>query len=365
MLKLKTRFEKLKKHNLPNTKDEAKKYKHNYIIKLNYNENKFGATPKLNGAIEINSPNIYPEFRDHKLIEELSKRFSLSKDHFYISNGSDAILDSIPTLFASASNGHNVIVPELTFGRIETTCLVNDIDIKKVNLTNGKIDLDKFYRAIDNKTRIIYIVNPNMPTGTFNKKDELIKFIDKVPSNILIIIDGAYSEYALGIDKSIALDKELISEYDNVLITHTFSKLYGIASFRVGYAIAKPYIVDLFDRALQALPVNKYSLQAATIVMQDKKFYDNIIKKTNDEIKFLYKEYDELGLEYLKTNGNFIYVKTENLKLSNKEIRQFVLEDTGVMIRSVRDNALRITVGTHDENVKLIDSLRKLFNKNA
>ena len=361
MIKLKQRFEKLKKQNLPNTKDEAKKYNHDFIVKLNYNENKFGASSKLDGAFNIKSPNIYPEFRDHNLVDTLAREFQLSKEYFYVSNGSDAILDAIPTLFASARNGHNVIIPELTFGRIETTCLVNDIDVKKVDLIEGKIDLDKTLEAIDEKTKIIYIVNPNMPTGTLNTKEELIKFMNKVPSDILVIVDGAYSEYSFGIDESIEIDRELINKYDNILITHTFSKLYGIASFRVGYAIAKPYIIDLFYKALQALPVNKYSLQAANIVLNDKPFYNNIIKQTQEEINYLYGEYDKLGLKYLKTNGNFIYVKTDDLKVTNAEIRQFVLEDSGVMIRCVRNQALRITVGNHEENVKLIKSLRKFF----
>ncbi len=363
MIKFKTRFQKVNKLNLLYINEVAKKYNHDFIVKLNFNENKFGTTPKLN-ILKIKSPNIYPEFRNYKLIETLANKFKLSKDHFYISNGSDAILDALPTLFASAKAKHNVVIPELTFGRIETACVVNDINVKKVDLVNGNINLDKMFEAIDTKTSIVYIVNPCMPTGTLNTKEQLIKFMDKVPTNILVVIDEAYSEYAFGIENSIKMDLELINKYDNLLITHTFSKLYGIASFRIGYAISKPYIIDLFVRALPAFPVNKYSLQAANIVLHEDIFYNDIIKQTHKEIQYLYKEYDRLGLQYFKTNGNFIFIKTGNLKFSNETIQQFVLQDSGIMIKCVRMFALRITVGNHKENVKLINSLRKFFNKN-
>ncbi|CAM9111812.1 histidinol-phosphate transaminase [Mycoplasma marinum] len=363
MIKIKPRFKELKEQNLPNSKDMAKKYKHKEIIKLNYNESKFGFTPNLNGAIEIKSPNIYPEFRDHPLIDKLSENFDLSKEHFYVSNGSDAILEAIPTLFASARKEHNVLVPELTFGRIQTTCLVNDVETKKIKLVDGKISLKETLKAIDENTRIIYIVNPNMPTGTYNNENEMIEFLEKVPNNILVVVDGAYSEFVEGIDKSIEIDKKLIERFDNVLITHTFSKMYGLASFRIGYAIARPYIIEIFDKALQALPINKYSLQAATIALNDKQFYMNVIEQVWAEKEFLYSEYDRLGLKYLKTTGNFIFIDTKDKEFTNKEIREFILTDSGVMIRCVRDFGLRITIGTHKENLMLINSMEKFLNE--
>ena len=359
MIKLKERFSKLKIANLPNAKETAKKYGHNELIKLYYNENKFGASPKIKEAIKIKSPNIYPEYKDQLLTSSLSKFFKLNDDYFYISNGSDAILDAIPTLFASKTNGQNIILPSLTFGRIETTAIVNDIKVKKVDLNEGKIDLEKTLEAIDKNTSIIYIVNPNMPTGKINSHDEMIKFLSKVPNHILVVIDEAYSEYAFGIEKTYKQNKEIIEKFDNVIITHTFSKLYGLASFRIGYMISRPYITELFKKAYQYLPVNKYSIQAANVALSDKKYYDNVILKTNEEKEKYYKLFDELNLKYYKSYGNFVFVFMDK----NKDFENYLVSKYSVLIRSIQDFALRITIGTPQENELVFKALKEFYDK--
>ncbi|CAM9115579.1 pyridoxal phosphate-dependent aminotransferase [Mycoplasma todarodis] len=362
MIKFKPRFEKLVEANLPNSKELAKQYGFDYIVKLNYNENKFGATPKIKGSLKINSSNIYPEFKTPILNDKLAEVFDMKKDNFYVSNGSDSILDLIPTLFASATLGQNIIIPELTYGRIALTATINNVNLIKVPMKNYEIDLEGMLNSINEDTAIIYLVNPNMPTGTVIGKKELKEFIKKVPSHILIVIDNAYSEYAFGIKEAFALDKSIVEEFDNVIITHTLSKLFGLASFRIGYLVSNPRIVDLFRRAAQYLPVNKYSLQVSRIAMDDLPYYDDVISKTNVEKNYLMSEFDALGVKYIESNGNFIFIETINEEYKNAELREYILKTEGVVIRNVRKIGLRLTVGTHEENLKVIRAMKRFIN---
>ncbi|NQZ66157.1 MAG: aminotransferase class I/II-fold pyridoxal phosphate-dependent enzyme [Mycoplasmatales bacterium] len=357
MISLKRRFSNLKEANLPNSKETAKKYGHKEIIKLFYNENKYLPSPKVRESIKINSPNIYPEYKEPMLIEKLSDVFQIDSSYFYFSNGSDAILDCIPTLFASKTNKNNIVLPELTFGRIETTALVNDIEVKKVQLDDGLINLDKMLEAIDSKTSIIYVVNPNMPTGKLNSHENIINFLENVPNNILVVIDEAYGEYAFGIKENYENNKEIIDKFDNVIITHTFSKLYALASFRVGYMISRPYIVNLFRKAYQYLPINKYSLQAALAAFSDKNYYDQIVKKNNEEKEKYYATFEELKIKYYKSFGNFVYLFVDD----NKSFEEFLVSKYGVLIRSIRNNAIRITIGTPEENDIVIKALKEYY----
>ncbi|TCG11829.1 pyridoxal phosphate-dependent aminotransferase [Mycoplasma todarodis] len=362
MIKFKPRFEKLVEANLPNAKELAKQYGFDYIIKLNYNENKFGATPKIKGSLKINSSNIYPEYKTPILNGKLADIFKMKEDNFYVSNGSDSILDLIPTLFASATMKQNIIVPELTYGRIALTATINDVDLIKIPMKNYEIDLGATLDAINENTAIVYLVNPNMPTGTVIEEEALKEFIRKVPSDVLVVIDNAYSEYAFGIEKAFTLDKEIVEEFDNVIITHTLSKLFGLASFRIGYLVSNPRIVDLFRRAAQYLPVNKYSLQVARVAMDDLPYYDDVIEKTRVEKDYLMKEFDEMELTYIKSHGNFIFIETINEKFTNSELREHILKTEGVVIRNVRKIGLRLTVGTHEENVKVIRAMKGFVN---
>ncbi len=357
MIKLKNRFSNLKEANLPNSRNVAKKYGHKQLIKLYYNENKYKPSPKVNSSIQIKSPNIYPEYKEPNLTKKLSEIFGLSSEHIYFSNGSDAILDCIPTLFASKSSNNNIVIPELTFGRIETTALVNDINVKKVELDDGIINLDKMLEAIDEKTSIVYVVNPNMPTGTLNSHKKIQEFLRKVSSEVLVVIDEAYGEFAFGIRQNYINNKEIIEEFDNVIITHTLSKLYALASFRVGYMISRPYIVDLFRKAYQYLPVNKYSLQASVAAMSDKEYYDDIVIKNNIEKNRYYSVFDDLDISYYKSYGNFVYVYVDD----NKSFEEFLVSKYGVLIRSVRDNAIRITMGTPKENDLVLKALKEYY----
>lgn len=362
---------KIKPANLPNTKElltkeMIKKTGRDYIIKMNYNENKYGCTSKVRDNINILSPHIYPEYLDSDIFKTIKKISNISKENIYFSNGSDSILDHIPKTFGFLKKNPNVVIPSLTYGRIETTCSIFDLEIRKSELKNWKIDLDSIYKLIDKNTTIVYIVNPNMPTGTYNYFSDIVKFIKKVNKNfkdVTIVIDEAYIEYAVGISESYKNDEYLISNFDNVIITRTFSKLFGLASFRIGYCFASKENIEIFRRTAQYFPVSKYSYQAAHAALNDINFYNNIINKTNKEKDFLYKEFNKLNLNYIKSYGNFIFINLSNKNFKNSELEEFLLQNYGLLIRSVQDFALRITIGTRDENKILIKGMKEFLKR--
>lgn len=358
MIKFKKRFENLQFANLSNSKELAEKYGHDFIIKLNYNENKFGASPKVKEAIKIQSPNIYPEYKSPLASAKLAELYGLTPDHFYISNGSDAILDYIPTLFASKTEGNNVVVPELTYGRISQTAKINDIEVKLVELVNDKIDLNKTLDAIDDKTAIVYIVNPNMPHGTYNSQEAIKEFIRKVPDHVLVVIDQAYAEYSQGVKQSFKDAKELVEEFDNLIITRTMSKMFGLASFRVGYAVGRPYLMDLFKKTAQCLPINKYSLQAQIAALSDLEYYEDVREKTRVQRERLFNAFDEMNIDYVPSTTNYILIKIKN----PSDVREYILVHQGIMIRQVRDWGMRLTVGTPDEVDKVIEGFKGYIN---
>ncbi len=365
----KQKYLNLRDPNLPNTKkiitDEIiNKTGRNYIIKMNYNENKFGCSPKVREHIALLSPHIYPEYIDYDMIESFEKLTGFNNDEVYFANGSDAILDNIPKIFGPLKEHANVIIPGLTYARIENTCTIFDFEIKKVPLVNWKIDLNKMLEAIDDKTTIIYVVNPNMPTGTFNSHKDIIEFLNKVPKDVLVVIDEAYVEFAVGLEESYKNDRDILKHFDNVIITRTFSKMFGLASFRIGYCLSSKENITIFKKTGQYFPVSKYSFQAANAAMNDVTYYHNVLNETTKAKEYFYKQLDEMKIPYVKSFGNFIFLDLTNEKrFSNKDMENYLLSEYGVLIRCVQNFGIRITIGTEFENELLLKGIKEFYNK--
>ena len=352
--------------NLPNidelmNDDIKRKTGRDYIIKLNYNENKFGATPNIKKNIEIISPNFYPEYLDKDLYNALNKISNFDMKNIYFSNGSDAILDCIPKIFGYTKECPNVIIPSLTYARIENTCILEGILIKKNDLLDWRINLDSIIKSIDKYTTIIYLVNPNMPTGTFYNHKEIISFLKKIPNDILVVIDEAYIEFAIGIKESYVNDMDIINEFSNVIITRTFSKIFGLAGFRIGYCFGSEENIKILKKSLPYFPISKYSIKAAIIALNDITYYQDVLEKVNVEKEWLYKQLDLLKLNYIKSFGNFITIDLSKSNINNKEIYSFLLNECGVLIRIIKEFGIRITIGTRFENTILIEGIKKFL----
>ena len=349
--------------NLENTKELARLYKHKYIIKMNYNENKFGPSPLVKKNIKLLSPHIYPEYKDDQILNLFKKEFNIDYENILFSNGSDSILDHLPKIFGYHNEKSNAIIPNLTYGRIEVTCKILDLSVKKIELNNKwEIDLEETLKSIDKDTTMIYVVNPNMPTGHFISFKKIEEFLNKVPKHITIVLDHAYIEYAMDVDvkKIFKQELSLIKKFKNLIITKTFSKLFGLASFRIGYCLSDKDNITLIRKTLNYLPISKYSYQAAFWALQDIEFYKEKFNILQDQKKYLYNEFDKLNIKYLKTSTNFIFIY--DLSFNIDKLYNYLLKNQGILIRKIKDNlGIRITIGTSMENKKLIKGIKEFL----
>jgi len=225
-----------------------------------------------------------------------------------------------------------------------------------VPLKNGfYYDLKAIRRAVTDKTRVIFLSNPNNPTGTMFSQEEFDEFMENIDDEIIIALDEAYFEY---VQTSKRLDLRKYINSKNIIVIRTFSKIYGLAGLRIGYGIAKPQMIEYLNKVRAPFNVNSLAQTAAIASLNDDEHVFNSIKLNNDGIRYLYSEFDSLGLEYVKTYTNFILV---NVGRPGQELYENMLKD-GVIIRSMKNYGLndfvRITVGTKDENERFISSLK-------
>ncbi len=363
MIKIKDSILSLSVHNIPSMKELEKKYKKN-IIKMNYNENLYGCSPSVDQWIKTKKNIkgfIYPDIKPKKLLDAIAKLWDVKEDNILIANGSDAIIDLIPRVFLD--HNEESIITELTYGRQIRTCKITGNNVIEIpQLSNYNYDIDKFLASINDKTKLIYITNPNMPTGTYINRDKLLDFISKIPSHILIVIDEAYSEFPNA--KDFPYDtSQWIKKFDNLIILHTFSKFYGLSGFRIGYALGQPYLIQAMHKTYQPFSANKYAIYAATAALADPEWYQVIKKQVIIEKDRLYKVFDQLNIKYIKSQANYIFVITENQKWTNDQLREYLLVNQNICIRNVRKIGLRITVGTTAQNTILITGITNFVNQ--
>ena len=326
------------------------------IVKLASNENPLGPSPLALKAIKacLKNLNRYPDGSGFYLKQELVKIFNLKFENFILGNGSNELIDIAARTFCEKDE--NIVSPFPSFVAYYLAAEQLGIKLKISRLKDYSLDLDDIYELIDDKTKIVFISNPNNPTGTFFSNDKIINFIKKVKDGVLVVIDEAYIEY---IGKSLVEDIN-IADFPNVLIIRTFSKVYGLAGLRVGYGIGHKDLISLMDRVREPFNVNSLSLSAAAAALKDKEYLEKVIAANETEKNYLYGEFKKIGIEFIETGANFILVKLKGQKAA--EISEKLL-DSGVIIRPMDrfgyGDMVRITVGTHKENVKLIKALQR------
>ena len=334
------------------------------IIKLASNENPAGPSPKAVKAIKAHLKNLhrYPDGSGFYLKSELVKFFGkrqakklnvLNSGNFILGNGSNELIDIAARTFCEKDE--NIVSPFPSFVAYYLAAEQLGLELKISRLKDYSLDLDDIFSRIDDKTKIVFISNPNNPTGTFFPNAEIINFIKRAGDGVLIIVDEAYIEYS---GRSLAEDLSL-SDFPNVLILRTFSKVYGLAGLRIGYGIGHPDLISLMDRVREPFNVNSLSLAGAVAALKDKEYLKNVIKTNEAEKKYLYSSFKKIAVKFVETGANFILVRLEGKKASAVSEK---LLDSGVIVRPMDrfgyDDMIRITIGTHDENVKLIKALR-------
>ncbi|MCF6299812.1 MAG: histidinol-phosphate transaminase [Proteobacteria bacterium] len=329
------------------------------IIKLASNENPLGSSPLAMQAIqsELAELALYPDGNGFELKKALSDKHHIEMNRITLGNGSNDVLVMLAEAFLSPCS--NAIYSQYSFAvypiAVQAIGAVhNMVDAKSWSSDSPlACDLDAMIAAIDENTRIIFIANPNNPTGSFLTADELHGFIKRVPAPIIVVLDEAYLEYSSR-DQRVDGSKWL-DEFENLVVTRTFSKAYGLAGFRVGYCLSNSDIANVVNRIRQPFNVNSLALKAAEAALNDTEFLNKSMQLNRAGLEGLCKVCDRLGLRYVPSRGNFLLVDFEKDAMP---IYQAMLE-RGIITRPVANyglpNCLRITIGDAGQMKRLGD----------
>ena len=344
------------------------------IVKLASNENPIGPSKKAIAAMEQEARELtrYPDGNGFDLKQTLCQKLStdaapIIPANVTLGNGSSDILDFIVTCFVS--KGDEVVFSQHAFAIYGLVTTIQGGECKVVPAKNFGHDLDAMAAAITDKTRLVFVTNPNNPTGTWLTQTEVAAFMAKVPSDVIVVLDEAYFEYVNEADYCDGLT--LLPKYPNLVITRTFSKAYGLASLRVGYGISSPEVADLMNRVRPPFNVNSFALAAAVSTLNDEEYVAKS-KAVNDEgMAYLTQSFDEMGLPYIPSVGNFISFEIPALidqkatKISAAEVNAQLLA-VGVIVRPIANyempTYLRVSIGTPAENKTFITKLKKILS---
>ena len=331
------------------------------IVKLASNENPLGISPKAQMAIDEAVHDIarYPDGNSFELRKCVSDKFGVPHSQIVFGNGSNDILELVARAFLTAKDEaiysqHAFAVYPLVTQAVGATGVV-------VPAKNYGHDLDGFLKAITPKTKLIFIANPNNPTGTLLNKDALQAFIHAVPANVLIVLDEAYDEYLSAENKSEAIG--WLSEFENLIISRTFSKAYGLAGLRIGFGLMHADVADMLNRVRQPFNVNSIAQVAAVASLADKDFVARSYAANQAGMVQMTQGLSELGLEYIPSHANFVSFKVKNASKVNQQLLQ-----NGVIVRPIANyempEYLRVSIGLFSENARFLSVLKTILSNN-
>ncbi|AEJ61741.1 Histidinol-phosphate aminotransferase [Spirochaeta thermophila DSM 6578] len=324
-------------------------------IKLSSNENPLGPSPLALKALQDTAATIhrYPDGACRALKEKLAELHGLSPDWYVIGNGSDEVMLFIAGAFVD--RGASVVTGEHTFSEYTFATRVFEGEVRYAPMQEGRFQLEEILARIDASTRVVFICNPNNPTGTYLSHEELTSFLEKVPGDVLVVVDEAYREYVEARDFPETV--ELLKDHPNLMVLRTFSKVYGLAGLRVGYGVAHPQVIRYVGRLKPPFNVNLLGQAAALAALDDEAFVERSRAITREGKAFLYGELSRLGLFYYPSEANFVCFRVEG---SSQEAFRALME-RGVIIRPLDSFGLpgwmRVTVGTHEHNTAFIAAL--------
>jgi histidinol-phosphate aminotransferase len=324
-------------------------------IKLASNENPLGASLLALEAAEnaLKYAHIYPDGSCFEIKDNLSKFLSVSMNQLTIGNGSENILEMIVKSYLHS--GDHAVISQYAFLTIPILIKSYGGIAKIVNAKNWGHDIPEMIKAIDEKTRIIFVVNPNNPTGTYSNQNDFALLMSQVPGNVVVVIDEAYSEYISATDYPNAI--EYLSTYPNLIICRTFSKVYGLAAFRLGYAISSPEIADILNRSRLPFNVNTIANKAGCAALADQAHVKKSVTLNNHGMDYLIKQLQSLHYEFIPSLGNFVTIKVGDGSITYQKLLQ-----QGVIVRPLNaygmPQHIRVTIGTHEQNERFISTLK-------
>lgn len=331
----------------------------NGIIKLASNENPLGPSPAVLAACERAARDItrYPDANGFELKRALCEKFSLQPEQLTLGCGSNDVLDLIARVFLGP--GTSAVFSQYAFAVYPISTQACGARAIVTPAKNWGHDLDAMAAAIAPDTRVVFIANPNNPTGTSLNKTEVQKFLRSVPQHIVVVLDEAYTEYVDA--PNFPNGFSLLAEFPNLIVTRTFSKAYGLAGLRVGYAVSNPKIADLLNRVRAPFNVNSLGLAAATAALADD---DYLARSRAMNLRGMAQVVDGVtvsGLQVIPSVGNFVTVEMpgEAMPIYNRLLRE------GVIVRPLvpygMPNHLRVSIGLPDENAKFLQALTRVL----
>ncbi len=332
------------------------------IVKLASNENPLGMSPKAQMAVEDAIADIarYPDGNSFELRKAVSQKFGVAPNQIVFGNGSNDILELAARAFLQP--GDEAIYSQHAFAVYPLVTQAVGAKGVVVPAKEFAHDLDGFLQAITPKTKLVFIANPNNPTGTLIKKDALRAFIHAVPGHVLILLDEAYDEYLSATDKSEAIG--WLAQYPNLIISRTFSKAYGLAGLRVGFGLMQPDVADIMNRVRQPFNVSSIAQAAAVASLADDDFVARSYAANQAGMAQLTQGLYKLGLEYIPSYGNFVSFKVKNAGRVNQQLLK-----NGVIVRPVANyempDYLRVSIGLFSENARFLEVMEQILEKDA
>ncbi len=330
------------------------------IIKLASNENPFGFPQSAKQAIErrLNDLTRYPDANGFELKAAIAEKFGLHADQITLGNGSNDLIELFAHTFASEHD--EIIYSQYAFIVYPLITKAIGATAREIAAKNWGHDLDGFLAAINDNTKLIYIANPNNPTGNFLTQAEINRFLAQVPAHVIVVLDEAYTEFTAPDERVDSF--ALVERYPNLIVSRSLSKAYGLAGLRIGYAVSHPEIADLLNRVRQPFNCNALALVAAVAVLNDDEFVQKAAANNRAEMKRYEDFCRQHQLAYIPSKGNFI---TLDFKRPAAPIYDALLRE-GVIVRPIAGygmpNHLRVSIGLPQENDRFFTALLKVLN---
>ncbi len=330
------------------------------IVKLASNENPLGASPKAYLAMQDALEDIarYPDGNSFALRDAVCTKFGLKSEQLVFGNGSNDILELAARAFLRP--GSEAIYSQHAFAVYALATQAVGATGVTVPARDFGHDLAAILAAVGPKTRMVFIANPNNPTGTMLEKDALLAFLRQVPERVLVVLDEAYDEYMPPESKSRSFD--WLAEFDNLIISRTFSKAYGLAGLRIGYGVAAPDVADMMNRVRQPFNVNSVAQAAAVASLNDDDFVERSYALNRAGMLQLTQAFNKLCLTYIPSFGNFV-----SFRIGNASSVYRKLLEHGVIVRPIANyempDYLRVSIGLFDENTRFLEVLEKILKE--
>ena len=335
------------------------------IIKLSANESALGVSAKVQKIISSKKLNFfrYPDGKSNELRKQISKKFNCDKEKIICGAGSDEVIQMICQLFLKPKD--EVIVPQFSFLMYRIYAKIVGANVLFAKEKKLKVSVPEIIKKITTKTKIVFLANPNNPTGTYLTEFELIELRKKLRKNILLVVDDAYAEYMKNTDYKSGLD--LFKNRENVFILRTFSKIYGLSSLRVGWGYGSRKIIDALNIIKPPFNVNEVAQKAAVESLKDNKFLSRSIKHNIFYARKLKDFLNNYDISSNKVSANFLLLDFKKCKFRAKYFYER-LKKKGIILRSTEDgykikNMLRLTIGSKKENFKFMKVTESIFRK--